>query len=214
MADSLLVGDPRSPRTPNLSTRHNLADKIERCMQDDGHDKWGFVIYRCSSADQAKCETFWSRYCTAIRHRLERHGDLDFFESLDITVVEDPVNLDRASTAVVREREWSAKDDTSEWVKCQRLRFCIQVDDASLDSVVTAPTTPKEYPDGFVNLIWKRWLPEDEDDDCWEPLEGARCKDVGWMRVALRFIVSMYCHMRDEFAWDSEYKRPPEVAIH
>ena len=40
-----------SRRTPERETVFNNADNVERQLQEDGHKIWGWVIYRCTYAN-------------------------------------------------------------------------------------------------------------------------------------------------------------------
>lgn len=47
-----------------------------------------------------------------------------------------------------------------------------------------------------------------------EPIEGCREEDVGWMKVATRSICTeLYSLLDDPEMWRVIYKRPPEMAV-
>lgn len=151
---------------------------------------------------------------------------MDLMEKMALTVFEDGSTLDGASTAFVRERfiEWGNSAPQNEQGTgaglSQRYRYCVQVDQLCLNSVIKdAPAPPASdfTSNGFVNLIWRDWQPSRRpnlEEDVYEPIEGCRQEFVGWVEVAYqRVMVEMYMLLRDEGAsWYREYRRPPEVA--
>ena len=167
--------EDRSPRTPNnIFTQNNAADQLERQLRADGHRIWGFVIYRCTYAS----DTAW-REC--IEHiRASRSEAMDFYNGHDLleeghfalTVIQDASTLDGASSQVVRrhfedwcarmEREEQGSEDEIEARRGekaspydsllpQRYRFCIQIDDASWQSVNSQSWK------GWVKLLNRDW---------------------------------------------------------
>lgn len=84
-----------------------------------------------------------------------------------------------------------------------RYQFCIHMDEDALYSIIDRETQlPKEHAglDGYVNTVNANWrLPSEEDqaylrkefdtddalDEGYEPIEGCKMRDVGWMRVAV-----------------------------
>lgn len=220
-----------SRRTPETPAFLNNADNIERYLQEDGHQTWGFVIYRCTYKSDVDWATFIARLRYRIQEALEMYNGLDMMDRLALTVIEDKLVLDDASTAVVREhfKQWTATAleqeqgaVTAEGVSpvpslAQRYRYCILVDEGSLESVVEdapAPPLNDATSDGFVVLVWKDWVPlHNPRDHVEEPLEGWTVHDVGWMMVAYQDVmVNMYYHLRDYDDWYTEYRRPPQVA--
>lgn len=114
-----------------------------------------------------------------------------------------------------------------------RYRFCIQVEEASLQSVIS------EEGGGWVKLIKADWesreatrqqqqrhetgpevvaedeaeFTDDEDDEEYPAIEGCSEEDVGWMKVQLKSVMpDFYVNLRDLNAWHTEYRRPPDVA--
>jgi hypothetical protein len=47
------VPEEPSKRNPTMETHSNTADNIERLLQKDGFESWGFVVYRCTYASDA-----------------------------------------------------------------------------------------------------------------------------------------------------------------
>ena len=54
---------------------------------------------------------------------------------------------------------------------------------------------------GWVELVWKDWVPTDEEWDGKEPLEN---NVGGWI-----VILDMFALLRDLNTWFVEYRRPP-----
>ena len=48
-----------------------MADRIERQLQEDGHQSWGFVIYRTTYGDEADWEEFLRRLRVRMREAFE-----------------------------------------------------------------------------------------------------------------------------------------------
>jgi len=199
-------------RDPATRTSDNVADEIGRYLRWDGHRTWGFVIYRCTY----ESDSDWARFMEALRSELhlslEHYKGLDLLESFKLTVFEDKDTLDDASTFSVREhfKEWVKTAPYQEQGKgpglSQRYRYCIQVDDEALMTVLS-----DEY-DGWVNLIKLDWERDESDPGIRDPVEDLTVGDVGWMMVDVRFfMVSNYYYLRPSYAWEYEYIRPPQV---
>lgn len=192
-------------RRPNIATQFNFADCIESGLKEDGHRIWGFVIYRCDYESDDDWKEFMARLQYRIKDELEYYNGLELLDSLAITVFDDKSLFDDASTTTVREHfdNWSAtapeKEQGTGEGNAQRYRYCIQVDAASLESVVKdapAPPATDTTCDGFVNLIWRYWEPHSPDprDAPQSPIEGCTEDDVGWMMVA-------YCTKMSWWGW-------------
>lgn len=105
-----------------------------------------------------------------------------------MTVISDADSLNDASTTAVRLRfkQWAARVPREEQGggprRSQRYRYCIQVDEEALQSVLDEPESSQSHriSNGFVNLIWKDWKPseledeeeEDDSDDDSDSIEG------------------------------------------
>lgn len=62
---------------------------------------------------------------------------------------------------------------------------------------------------GWVNLVWRDWVPTSEEGEGEGLLEG---NVGGWMRVVYQsVIVDIYALLRDRNSWFVEYRRPPAV---
>ena len=249
-----------SSRTPNtVSTKFNAADSIERQLHADGHRVWGFVVYRCAYASDSDWETCIQRIKASIRKAMGMYNGHDLLEEgrFRLTVIEDANALDGASTQVVRQHftEWcsralneeqgsneeieSRRQEAEPWYGslALRYRFCVQVDEASLQSIVSAETAGE----GWVKLIKGAWkarasraseaetqqqepetdgLVEDqgdyeeyEEDEEHPAIEGCTEEDVGWMKVQYQSVIpDFYVNLRDPNAWIGDYRRPPDIA--
>ena len=197
---------PPSPsrRQPDIEWYFNEADVIERQMQADGHQTWGYVIYRTiySSGED------WAEFLRRLRFRMEKcfkncNGQ-DIFELFTLIVFSDPTLFDGADTPTIRTHFWlwaesafrteqQPEDDSGrEEVRMgnsPRYKFCVQVDAAAFHSVVQDAPAPPAYDvtkKGWVKLISKFWIPIEEDPrarpnpNVYEPIEGVTERDVGW----------------------------------
>jgi hypothetical protein len=216
---------PVSRREPEYSNDLNTADKIERDLQEDSHQKWGYVIYRCDYESDAD----WSEFLKRLRYQAERalecYNGLDMLDNFDMKVFEDESSLDCASKFSVREKfgNWTAtapdaEQGTANAAAALRYRYCIHADAEVLESVVhhaEAPPAPEGRGPGFVNLVSKYWEPDTADlmEKGEEPVEGSELRDVGWMKVEYQSVmVDFYVLLRDWNDWYREYRRPPEIA--
>ncbi|OCK74385.1 hypothetical protein K432DRAFT_310820 [Lepidopterella palustris CBS 459.81] len=223
---------PRSPsrRKPEISFQNNHADLIERQLEEDGHRTWGFVIYRTTYGNDDE----WQEFLARLRYRMEQHFEwcngLDVLGLFTLLVIEDPEQLDGASTATVRQRfrEWRETAPQLEQREgdedgreigpglSPRYRFAIQVDADSLRSVVhDAPAPPDEDATkrGWVKLIDASWEPATDERflNAFDPIEGVTEKDVGWMKIPYKNVDEYYVRTRDRNYWPTSYLRPPTI---
>jgi len=144
------------------------------------HDKWGFVIYRCTYQDDRAWERFKQIFHERTREYLEMsetpEAATSLAESLEWTFVEDRVALDGASKCQLREsfKEWAVRNIATEQPRAQtqaetqedpgptfwipRYRYFIQVDEEALQSVLAAPKDDF-HEGGFINFVDSRWKP-------------------------------------------------------
>jgi hypothetical protein len=142
------------------------------------HDKWGFVIYRCTYQD----DHAWERFKQIIHERTQKSMEMSdtpeaansLADSLEWTFVEDRTALDGASKSQLRERfnKWAAQAIVTEQPRAQaetkrdleptfgipRYHYFIQVDEEALQSVLAAPKLDL-YGEGFINFVDSRWKP-------------------------------------------------------
>ncbi|KAL5366366.1 hypothetical protein BJX96DRAFT_169867 [Aspergillus floccosus] len=236
-----------SKRTPDTDSRNNTADRVEKSLKDAGLRTWGFPIYRCTYQNDSERAEFLHRYRLHVSDALEFYNGLDMLDSFQTTVFEDRALFEGASTATIREhfQKWATKaskeesDGSAEIFRCfdgiryinaqaARYRFCLFVDEASLQSALQAPIDDCLNKDAYVNMLngwWKPasiedYMPEDfedvdqpEDllDDGYDPVEGCTLRDVGWMKVALCDAGLSGFEKTSEDEWEKVYERPPEI---
>ena len=224
------VLDP-SPRRPDISTRNNDADEIERQLQEDGHRTWGYVIYR--TCYKTTTDEDWAEFLKRLRWQMERKFDYfngrDILDLFTLTVIDDR-ELDGADTATIREhfRQWCITAPQSEQStgdgseiragQSPRYRYAIQADFESLQSVVfdaSAPPALDISKKGWVKLItasWRAVLPPETLQEYFEPLEGVVQNDVGWMKIPYQQVMTQYyAEACDLNFWPISYRRPPFV---
>jgi hypothetical protein len=223
MAEFLSDLKQKSLRQPDIATAFNDADNIERCLQNDGHRAWGWVIYRSTYKSDDDWKEFVFRLRAEIKSDLDFHGGADMLDSLELTIVEDKT-LEGASTSEVRKKFkiWvqnnaRQEQDGVEAEGSQRYLFCVQVDEESLQSVIAHPRG--KYPPGpdgsWIKMIWRDWDLETIYPDRAEPyeaIEGCIREDVGWMRVGFPdFMVYGYSMLHERNGWYVLYCRPPRL---
>lgn len=227
MAALIRKRNDASTRTPSIRRRSNFANCVEDDLEEDGHRKWGFVMYRCTYKSDSDWNEFMRRLCIHTEKDMEHCNGLDMLERFTLTVFDDQTTFDGATTSFVREhfKKWAATAPQEEQGtgpgNAQRYRFCIQVTDESLDSVIRKGPPPEEETinkEGFVNIIHASWEPYSQWDGDErieydeEPLEGCTLLDVGWMRVRYDGVMTgSYYYLRNDCAWDYEYRRPPQI---
>ena len=201
------------------------------------HDKWGFVIYRCTYQD----DEAWGRFKQIVLERaqedMQESDAPEVADKLEWTFVEDRAALDGASRSQLRERfkRWAAQAIVTEQPRAKaeieqdpaptfgipRYNYFIQVDKEALQSVLAAPKIDPSG-EGFVNFVNARWAPlgdryPDNNDDRHDPIDGCTEEDVGWMRIAAMMIDTDWYGAAGGFAgggWHVYYLRPPRIVIY
>jgi hypothetical protein len=150
------------------STQRNILQGLAKLK----HDKWGFVIYRCTYRD----DQAWNRFKQIVHTRTQDDmADSDAPEaadSLEWTFVDDRVTLDGASKDQLRARfkQWAAGAIVAENLRAEqnqtfgvpRYRYFVQVDEQALQSVLSAPALDPSRK-GFVNFVDSQWEPSSEE---------------------------------------------------
>lgn len=203
-----------SKRTPDRETHHNLADTIEAQLQEDGHKTWGWIIYRCTYESETEWQAFMTRLRFYINDTLEQHNGLDILDSLNYHVFEDRALFDGAHPSAVREhfRKWTTmapqQEQGTEADRSQRYNYCIHVDQAALQLILSGPAPPEDdLGNGFVNLICLNVLGGMRP----EHTEGRDKRDHCWMRITYQDYVVWYSLLRKQATWFTVYRVPPEV---
>ena len=167
-------------------------------------------------------------------------------ECFKLTVIEDKSKFDGAGTSTIRQHfhEWcgealNREQGPDEKIASRRqepmpgygsmavrYRFCVQIDAASLRSIVYGGDNKP-----WVNLIRDDWklkqdtaalsgdAPDydegdftDDEDEEYPPLEANRDEDVGWMMIHLSCLMpTFYSYLWDPNTWTVLYSRPPHV---
>lgn len=224
-----------SSRNPNLSWESNTADLIERQLQEDGHQTWGFVIYRTTYASDAEWAEFLRRLRFQMDDTFEYIGGRDILDKFVLKIFEDQGLFDNVSTDTIRRhfQQWSSAayrteqqhpehDRSSSSSRVQlgrspRYHFAVQVDAEALHSIVHDAPAPPELDvtkKGWVKLIDKSWyLGRSEGRERpLEPIEGVTEPDVGWVKVAYQNVMTdWYTMCRSANNWGLNYRRPPQV---
>jgi hypothetical protein len=218
-----------SPRQPEMSRHFNHADQIETQLEEDGHRTWGFVIYRTTYTNDYEWAEFLRRLRSRMEHTFDDYNGRDILDLFTLTVIEDRQLLEGASTATVRDhfRQWRATapqleqardDDTaSNLITCSpRYRYAIQVDEASLRSIIYDAPVPPEIDltkRGWVKLLDASWQPtlSERIRYSFEPIEGVTERNVGWMKIPYQNSDEYYVNCRNLNYWITSYQRPPVV---
>ncbi|KAJ6184860.1 hypothetical protein N7519_006161 [Penicillium mononematosum] len=205
---------PKNPskRDPTESTKHQVADQLERLMDENGHKTWGFVLYRCTYKSDSDWEKFMHQYLKPVKTSLERNNGLNILDRFRPTVFEDR-RFDGATSFAIRDHfnQWVAiAPQQEQGIPAEvalatppgRYKFCLMVDEESLQSVINRPADMDEYADerdhsAYVILVSGSWNPEMEEIDdeeleeyggVYEPevfdaVDGCTEWDVGCMRA-------------------------------
>ncbi|CEL09803.1 hypothetical protein ASPCAL12932 [Aspergillus calidoustus] len=125
-----------------------------RALQQDGHRIWGPVLYRSTY----KSDTDWAEFLHRLQFRTQRFIDIShtpgLVEGFRFTVLEDEVAFQGATISMIREHftkwtETAVEEEQGPGARprhAQRYRYCLQVDEEALESVVRkSPGTDKPY---------------------------------------------------------------------
>ncbi|KAL3456231.1 hypothetical protein BJX64DRAFT_271062 [Aspergillus heterothallicus] len=213
------------------SPSHTWGAAQRHALEKDGHSIWGLVVYRSTYNNDRDWDEFLYRLEHRTHEMLDRRYPAHLVSRFRLSVLEDKAAFDRAMTAGIRSHfqawtESAVEEEQGAGAQprnAQRYRFCLQVDEAALQSVLQGPgpgrTRAYDFA-GFVRLINKEWEPYDPivyrcgkyvAEEPQEPLEGCRLQDVGWMKVSYINIVPLFQYLRWLHVWDLEYRRPPAV---
>lgn len=216
---------------------HELGHIIQS-MQWTGHHKWGFRIYRCTYSD----DEAWLRYVQYIKDQtistLDLHDQRSLLEKyFDMQVVEGP-ELDGASKPYVKSlfADWAETHRRTEKggpgsantfaTKMPRFNYCVYVDQACLDTLLTREKWDRELEQGDVEketemppsvvcvVIAANCKPEGEGPDGYEPVEGCTRYFPGWMYCLIDLLTTLYeqLHFEDMSRGYDMYERPPGIA--
>ncbi|KXG52436.1 uncharacterized protein PGRI_087200 [Penicillium griseofulvum] len=172
------AGSPPNPskRTPNRFATSNTPDRLEKALNEACFHSWGFHIYRCTYQSDSDWEEFLRRYRWHVADSLKYENGLDLLESFKMTVFENQALFEgvdiSTGTATVREhfQKWATiaiQEDQSvspdmlvfAKVEAARYRFCLFVNEKSLQGVLQAPLEDCFNENAFVNMLngwWKK----------------------------------------------------------
>ncbi|KAF2265584.1 hypothetical protein CC78DRAFT_532260 [Lojkania enalia] len=125
---------------------------IRRILQRNPNKKLGFVVYRCTYADDAQWAQFMGYLNSQTQRNLKKAGLGDFSLRLDWNVQQDP-SLDGADFEEAREkfRRWTAEG--GDFVYTYPARACVIVDQHSVESVLEY-----EERDDRVDTVGTTWV--------------------------------------------------------
>jgi hypothetical protein len=174
------------------SSERNILDALHH----QKHDKWGWVIYRTTYADN-EAWTRFKKHITAQSHRTIAESDTPELEkSLEWTFIDDRASLEGASVPQLREcfKRWAAETFNIEQPRVAanyvpdrefntrhgspRYTSFIQVDEEALQSMIDEWGQPHLKGTGHVNLVRAHWKSmkkqreEDGEDECLEEEQG------------------------------------------
>ncbi|KIN05325.1 hypothetical protein OIDMADRAFT_51135 [Oidiodendron maius Zn] len=200
-----------SPRNPQLTWQNNSADRIERQLQQDHHQTWGFVIYRTTYDS----DTDWAGFLQRLRLYMEESFDFyngrDILEKFTLTVLDDRAAFDGATTDTVRRhfQQWSL----TAYPREQQYQGGIEALHAIMYDAPAPPALDVTMK-GWVKVIDKSWyLGRDEGIHKHKaPIEGVTQNDVGWMKVRYQHLMpTFYAILHSWNNWSLYYRRPPEI---
>lgn len=200
---------------------------LDSLLKRAGHEEWGWHIYRwirCTYSSDDDWSEFMKRLKTMTQRMIDSGGATydAVAKQLVWTVVEDRSRLETATKsdacAVCSRIEWTARkqllnsqmrDFPPSTALMSRYLYCIHVDEESLRSVLD------DSSDWHVNLVNRRWAPEEEDSDAEESvddedisdemreaslfpeIEGCTEEDVGWTKASESILVGRYVSLCD-----------------
>jgi hypothetical protein len=216
--------------------------QILNMLKESQHDKWGFVIYRCTYQNDQD----WDRFKRLVHDRaneaIAESDTPEIADSLEWTFVEDRATLGGASRAQLREHFNGWADDAyaieqprhhqldfQNWglFGFQQYNYFIQVDEEALQSVLSPPEFDWDG-QGFVNFVDSRWRSFSHEEyyrgltglgdvTVFESIDGCEQENVGWMRITPMLMISTEWYGAvGGFAgggWYVFYLRPPAVVL-
>ncbi|PGH05805.1 hypothetical protein GX51_02778 [Blastomyces parvus] len=223
------IPPPPQLASSSISTPSH-AESIRDSLRDFKHDKWGWVIYRCTYGDDKAWAQFQQIVTERSRKRLaEPDVPAEVANSVEWTFVSDPTTLDGASRDQLRARfsAWAAEAEKSEqpraggkqpyWMRSQRYMYFIQVDEESLRSVVEGD------PDDIMDGSWVHIVRADDPDD---PDFNGRAEageeddeeveDESWMMIAADMIGPDFYDVLGggSDSWYAFYSPPPGFVVY
>jgi hypothetical protein len=224
-----------APPAISNTMNEDPLDRVDRHLKAMGHDKWGWVVYRCTYGSDNDWSEFMKKLEALSKEWFDFYFATEAMRKKHIwNFIDDRDRLENASKSDVRRmfNEWvqspeaaaeqpNAKDPMSK-VGTSRYRFCMHVDETSLRSVLD------DSRDWHINLINRDWTPaedasddDDEDDEnaneaCEDyilpEIEGCTDEDVGWTKASIGIVLGRYISLCNPSFWYAYYSRPPLIA--
>lgn len=143
-------------------------------LRHQKHERWGWVIYRCTYNDDEAWDRFKDFVDQQSRQFIAESDTPEIADSLEWTFIENRDTLDNASKDQLRAhfKKWAADAVYAENPRYEerqnatfgipRYSFFIQVDEDSLRSVLNEASQPpghydKLHDDGYVNFVNAHW---------------------------------------------------------
>ncbi|KAF2495513.1 hypothetical protein BU16DRAFT_391565 [Lophium mytilinum] len=178
-----------SPSRNEDGSARTIREQLQFCK----HQKWGFIIYRCTYSSNADWKLFIDRLNEKAQEGLEASGALDLAPTLDLTVFQDKSRYNGASKDDIRKdfKHWVKSDEAAAeqpptgagvanknmFGQATRYTFPVYVDEEAMRSVIDP--APDKWPhSAYIILIdgdWELRDPEtfdyeamgfDLDEDC------------------------------------------------
>jgi hypothetical protein len=153
---------------------------LSKVLTSSKHDKWGFVVCRCTYQDDYAWERFKQIFRERTQQALQNSDTPEVVDSHEWTFVDDRAALDGASRPQLREcfNNWAAHAIATEQPRAKaeierdptptfgipRYNYFIQVDDEVLQSVIADPELGP-FGEGVVNFVDSQWKPLGERTD-------------------------------------------------
>ncbi|KAI6812166.1 hypothetical protein KC340_g16783 [Hortaea werneckii] len=193
----------------------NEGARVRRNVNQDNHDRWGFAVYRCTCGNCAAWNRFKEIMTTRAQKEIRQVGEPEILKKLELTIFHDRESFDNATKSGNWQREQPRATLPTEamLLKNPRYRYFIRVGREALDSVLSASgdrdADPGTMATGWVHFVDSMWTAEmdavdsnteefDMPDLDFEPVEGCREADVGWMKVATRDICTELYSLLDD----------------
>lgn len=183
-------------------------------------DRWGWVFYRTAYGDDEAWLRFKNFLAKETRKALEESNAPELANSLEWTFIEDRALLEGASKDKLRLhfRSWAERAITIENPRFDRARpfsdfnlarysYFIEVDEEALRSIGNFGSS--------VNFIRANWEPDPDSEDDYEPVQGCKEEDVGWILLSQQMMVVESLDYFDApgDAWYTFYVRPPHMLL-
>lgn len=204
-----------------------IDDVLQNKLDDLGlliHEKWGWVIYRCTYDDDEAWAKFQKIVNDRSREQMARGGfPPEVANSFEWTFVSDQSLFDGASKDQLRQHfyAWATEADEpeqprvldSEYTVASRYQYFIQVDEEVLRATVDA-NPYNDHHGGWVNFVrcWHLDLDSDWREETKEHVDQED-GDEGWMRIAGDMVGPEFYEQIGASSdnWYVYYRPPPGV---